>query len=168
MPRRRPLFDPFPLPFGDEFEALQMGYAEFGKRNALAQGYNRAAYKANQNLIRDTPTGFIVVDMADGPVGRSMSYADIYSAYTADLRRAGVNKAENLHHAFKAHVGLREVRRFRSQMGYPEPIHGIYAGGSTSLTRERFGKLTTQMLLPQRLPQKQPQKQPQRHLPKDS
>jgi hypothetical protein len=30
MPRRRPLFDPFPLPFGDEFEALQMGYAEFG------------------------------------------------------------------------------------------------------------------------------------------
>ena len=119
MPRRRPLFDPFPLPFGDEFDALSMGYAELGKRNALAQGFNRAAYKANQNLIRDTPTGFIVVDMTDGPVGRSMSYADIYAAYKTDLRKAGVSKADNLHHAFKANVGLKRGQKLSFPDGLP-------------------------------------------------
>ena len=156
MPRLRPLFDPFPLPFGDEFEALQMGYAEFGKRSALAQGYNRAAYKANQNLIRDTPTGFIVVDMADGPVGRSMSYADIYGAYTADLKRAGVSKAENLHHAFKAQVGLKRGQKISFPDGLPGEHtwnlrRGVYIANAGAIRQANAAKAAAAKASPPRL-----------------
>ena len=119
MPRRRPLFDPPPPLFGGEFEALALGYAELGKSNALAQGYNRAAYQANQNLIRDTKDGFIVVDMKDGPVGRHMTYGDIYATYTAALRKAGLNRPENLHHVFKAQVGLKRGQKISFPDGLP-------------------------------------------------
>ena len=120
MPRRRPLFDPPPPLFGGEFEALALGYAELGKRNALALGYNRAAHQANQNLIRDTKDGFIVVDMKDGPVGRHMSYIDIYATYKTALRKAGLTKAENLHHVFKAQVGLKRTQK----ISYPDGLPG--------------------------------------------
>ena len=96
-----------------------MGYAELGKSNALAQGFNQAAYQANQNLIRDTKDGFIVVDMKDGPVGRHMSYIDIYNTYKTALTKAGLSKPENLHHVFKSQVGLKKGQKISFPDGLP-------------------------------------------------
>ena len=153
MSRRRPIFDPPPPLFGTEFAALTMGFAELGKRNALAQGYNQAVYKANQNLIRDTKSGFIVVDMKEGPVGRHMSYSDIYDTYTKELKKAGTkSKGDNLHHVFKAQVGLKKGQKLSFPDGLPGEHtwnlrSGVYIANAEAIRESNAKKVTPKKLL---------------------
>jgi signal transduction histidine kinase len=48
-----------------------------------------------------------------------MTYGDIYATYTAALKKAGLSKAENLHHVFKARVGLKRVQKISFPDGLP-------------------------------------------------
>ena len=114
MPRRRPTFDPPPALFGSEYDALSRGYAELGKRNALAQGYTNAATASNRLLLADTKNAYLVADLNSphGRLARAMTQPDLFDAYGKELtdKLPGATR-DKLHHDISRAMGIKRGQK---------------------------------------------------------